>query len=156
MWKRKKTWSALLAQLPKLRAAFIDEVAAAAGAADNPLYSDRMLALRDQLRDDPQVVAALDQAWLSVVPPGRTVMHRKVYYSFSRKLYLVSILQEAEETGEVDVDLIDPNECMRCALAALHCPVYFYFLLIFFVACSLSHTGRWTTIGDPTAMARSR
>ena len=135
VWKRKKTWSALLAQLPKLRAAFIDEVAAAAGAADNPLYSDRMLALRDQLRDDPQVVAALDQAWLSVVPPGRTVMHRKVYYSFSRKLYLVSILQEAEETGEVDVDLIDPNECMRCALH-FSAHAFIFTLLTFSVALS--------------------
>ena len=61
--RRKKEgdlWRQLLKDLPKLRADYIDEAALAAGAADNPLYSDMMLASREKLRADERVVAALD------------------------------------------------------------------------------------------------
>ena len=113
--RRKKEgniWQQLLKDLPKLRADYIDEAALAAGAADNPLYSDMMLASREKLRQDEKVVAALDAAWRSLLAPGRTTLSRKTYMTMSRKLYLAAIVQDAEENGEVDTALIDAQEAL--------------------------------------------
>ena len=113
--RRKKEgdlWRQLLKDLPKLRADYIDEAALVAGAADNPLYSDLMLASREKLRADERVVAALDAAWRSLLIPGRTTIARKTYMTMSRKLYLAAIVQDAEENREVDTELIDPQEAL--------------------------------------------
>ena len=60
--------------LPKLRAAYLDPAAVAAGAASNPLYNDNALAAREALRTNPHIVGALDRAWLAFVPPGQSVL----------------------------------------------------------------------------------
>jgi hypothetical protein len=78
-------WRELLANVPKLRQEYIDEAALRAGAASNPLYSDGMLAAREKLRHDPLVVQALDKAWETLLPPGRTVLARKAYYTMVTK-----------------------------------------------------------------------
>ena len=115
LWRRRSgaaAWRALLKDLPRLREAYLDTDALHAGATDNPLYSDRMLAAREKLRDDAVVVSALDAAWESLLPPGRTTLSRRVYYTMSRKLYLAVLIQDAEESGEVDAEVIDANECL--------------------------------------------
>ena len=86
-------WSTLLANVPKLRAAYIDQDAMAAGASSNPLYSDRMLAAREKLRDDPLVIRALDAAWESLVPAGRTTLSRKLYYTVRAALLFENMLR---------------------------------------------------------------
>ena len=110
---QRMSWQTLLKEIPKLREAYIDETALQAGAASNPLYSDRMLAAREKLRNDPIVVDAMDRAWESMLPHGRTSMPRRTYFTMARKLYLAAIVQDAEETGEVDVRLIDAKEAAR-------------------------------------------
>jgi hypothetical protein len=111
--KEMATWSTLIQQLPQLRDMYMDREALEAGAASNPLYSARMLATREKLRTDPLVIAALDCAFDSLLFPGRSSVSRKAYYTMSRKLYLAAVLQDAEDTGEVDTSLLDPRECMR-------------------------------------------
>ena len=106
------SWSTLLKELPKLRQTYMDETAVKAGAAANPLYSDRMLAAREKLREHPRVVEALDAAWEALLPPGRSTLSRKLYYTMARKLYLAAIVQDAESEGEVDTELIDAEEAL--------------------------------------------
>ena len=52
--------------IAKLKAMFLDDRAIRAGAASNPLYATGVLAARNALRTDPQVVEALSQAWMAV------------------------------------------------------------------------------------------
>ena len=116
MWRNRSqrmSWQTLLKEIPRLREAYLDENARQAGAASNPLYSDRMIAAREKLRKDPAIIAAMDRAWDSLVPHGRTTMPRKTYFTMARKLYLAAIVQDAEESGEVDVRLVEPREAAR-------------------------------------------
>eukprot|EP00325_Prymnesiales_sp_UTEX-LB-985_P031950 CAMPEP_0174738462 /NCGR_PEP_ID=MMETSP1094-20130205/69998_1 /TAXON_ID=156173 /ORGANISM="Chrysochromulina brevifilum, Strain UTEX LB 985" /LENGTH=215 /DNA_ID=CAMNT_0015941881 /DNA_START=34 /DNA_END=678 /DNA_ORIENTATION=+ len=107
-----RAWGDLIRQLPELRSSYMDEAALRAGADNNPLYSDMMIAAREALRTKPAIIAALDEAWHSMVPHGHN-MPRKMYYTMSRKLYLTVIVQDAEEAGFVDAELLDPGECLR-------------------------------------------
>ena len=113
-WKRKRenaAWHNLLKRMPELRNSYLDPAAISGGAESNLLYSDTMLAARELLRTNPVVVAAIDDAWSCLVGPTRNTLSRMTYYTMSRKLYLAALVHDAEDTGEVDVELIDSIEC---------------------------------------------
>lgn len=93
-WKAKKQGRSMLMLWPSLeqiRSLYFDEAAIAAGARDNPLYSDEALVAREALRTAPLVVDALEyvaEACLGPAADGNT-MGRDAYLAMSRKLYLV-------------------------------------------------------------------
>ena len=109
-WKAKKHGRSILALWPSLdqiRSLYFDEAAIAAGARDNPLYSDEALVAREALRTAPLVVDALEyvaEACLGPASEGNT-MGRDAYLAMSRKLYLVLRMAGEEE--------LDPAECAR-------------------------------------------
>ena len=60
---------------------------------------------REALRRDPEIEAALDDAWVSCCDAGNK-MSRDAYFCMMRKLYLLTVLEEGD--GELDV-----KECER-------------------------------------------
>lgn len=83
--------------IAKLKAMFLDDRAIRAGAASNPLYATGVLAARNALRTDPQVVEALSQAWMAVneafgSPAGMPGLNHNQYCELSRKLYLACFI----------------------------------------------------------------
>jgi hypothetical protein len=97
----------------KLRHSFIDKKAEAAGALDNPLYSNSALAARDALRNTPEVIAALDEAWNACIRasgrPDATGLTREEYFVMSRKIYLAIKCLDADDDISVD-DVLEAAE----------------------------------------------
>ena len=105
-WKGRKARKLWRGAVDKLRSAFIDPRAQAAGAEDSPWYTDAALAARDALREDKAVGNALDDAWRAVAEAsGRLelgTLIREDYLTMSRKIYLAT--KHIDGAGDVSID----------------------------------------------------
>ena len=75
----------------RLRERYLDEKALAAGAADNPFYSNENILAREKAKKSPKLRAAIKDVWDKVLAAcgvlGSFIFHTE-YETMSRKLYL--------------------------------------------------------------------
>ena len=133
--RARRMWAAVV---DRARAFFLNPQAIAAGAKSGKYYSDVALVVREGLRSDPKVVAALEEAWRCVRAAARNTPHGEhlsgttwldlpiadccggahvarrslgpaQYRTMLRKMYLVV----KEMSGDVDIDPIDCLESIQ-------------------------------------------
>ena len=99
--RRSSKWPAI----KELRSRYLDAAVRAQleHGSDGTFYEDEMLLVREQLRADPGVVAALSVAW-GACSQGASAITREGYFAMSRRLYLALYAPTAK---------IDPKDWQR-------------------------------------------
>ena len=108
-WLARRRGQALLTLWPsidRVRTLYLDESAVAAGAMNNPMYTDESLVHREALRSNPLVMSALSFAW-DACSGKASVLSKDAYMSMARRIYLLL------HFDEVDNLTPDPDECIR-------------------------------------------
>jgi hypothetical protein len=103
LWRTRK-FRMMWPSLEKLREAFMDQRALAAGAAGNAFYSNTALAIREALRHAPEVSEATQVAWEACTEAAGTPsgLDFETYSTMCRKLYLAAKLEEADAAVSTD------------------------------------------------------
>lgn len=134
--KARKVRKAFSDIIDKAREQFLDKKAIEAGAQDGEFYTDLALATRMGLRNDAEVIAALEVAWRVITACQRNTkldhdlpgfgqssstgtlvaedcLQRATYFLMMRKLYLIVKEMHVEDPPMADDVRIDPRDCIR-------------------------------------------
>ena len=100
-------------QLERLRKHYLDEEAMEAGAELSDLYTDESIVVREALRGDPDVRAALAEAWEACSQQADCI-NWPTYFAMARKTFLALELSVEFGSGKgFERGRADASECVR-------------------------------------------